>query len=695
MARKKATLRPRSEPVSGLPARDTSLLVFVPLLALAGCLTYVNSLAGSFLFDDDLAIIGNGSLSPWNIRRILHPPREAPVSGRPLVNLSLAVNRALGGLDVRGYHIVNIELHVLCGLLLFAVVRRTLAAFGSEAWRRCSSWIAFAAALLWLVHPLASEPVDYISQRTESMMACAFLLTLYASIRSLASSRSFWALAAIGACAAGMACKESMVVAPVVVALYDGVFVFTSVGEAFRRRWRFYAALGATWSILIVLLRGAPRTYSAGFGLRIGPWDYLLDQSVMIVRYLRLTVWPRDLVLWYGPARAMPFGAIWLPAVLVVALGAVCLWGLARAPRLGFLGAFVFITLAPTSSIVPIATEVGAERRMYLPLMALSVLVVVAAVALWTQAVRRNMALARFKATSVGMVVLTVVALLLAAATRTRNTEYRSPMAMALTVVSRWPTGGAHYMVGTELMALGRDGDAIAEFRQAADTFPRARYYLGAELFKAGQVEEAVPELRAFISEEPLLLEVIPARLKIGAALAREGAWAPAAAEYRQVLAMMPSNIEAQRLLADALVHDSRAEDAFPFYRAYLAERPSDVAVENEFGIALGQTGSHDAEAVAVFRRAAAQEPANAAVRANLARALLIVNDFPSAEREARAAATLDPRSPGNVDLLGQALAMEGHLTAAAAAFEDALRLDPSDSVAESALVQIRHPRLR
>ena len=158
------------------------------------------------------------------------------MAGRPLVNLSFAVNFAVSRLDVTGYHLVNLVVHLVCALLVFGLVRRTLALPGvrrpvpsevegpvpSEAEGPVPSEVegpdatpsvalACAVSLLWTVHPLNSEAVDYVTQRTESMMAACYLWTLYASLRAFGSARaSMWLWSGVLSSAAGMACKESM-----------------------------------------------------------------------------------------------------------------------------------------------------------------------------------------------------------------------------------------------------------------------------------------------------------------------------------------------------------------------------------------------------------------------------------------------------------------------------------------------------
>jgi hypothetical protein len=271
---------------------------------------------------------------------VLHPERERPVAGRPLVNASFAINYAIGGLNTRGYHAVNLAIHLAAALLVFGIVRRTVARTDLARLPDTAAHVAFATALIWVVHPLTTEAVDYVTQRTELMMALFYLLTLYAAIRSAASPASPWSAIAIAACAAGMACKESMVTAPVVVVLYDRVFLFDSLRRAVRKRWPLYAGLAAGWIVLGVLLASGPRVHSAGFASGVSAWTYLLNQAAMILRYVKLAVWPQSLVIYYGWPLPLTISDA-LPALLAVAalLGAAVA-AMARAPKAGFAAAF-------------------------------------------------------------------------------------------------------------------------------------------------------------------------------------------------------------------------------------------------------------------------------------------------------------------------------------------------------------------
>lgn len=660
---------------------------------LAGALTYANSLSAPFAFDDQLSIVENASIRQWNLRTLLFPERELPVAGRPLVNLTFAVNYALGGLDVAGYHLVNVAWHVLSALLVFGLIRRTLNLPGaSDRLARRSADIGFAAALLWTVHPLNTEAVNYVTQRTELMMGFFYLATLYASLRARlrpsgygeAGSQSSresrpWQMLAIASCAAGMACKESMATAPLAVLLYDAVFLYGGVRRAMAERWRFYAGLALTWALLAVLLWSGPRIHSAGFGTGVSPWTYLLNQGPMIVQYLTLAVWPRSLVANYGWPLPVTVGDVLPHALFVVLLLAMTLVALRRFPRIGFLGAWVFITLAPTSSIVPIATEVGAERRMYLPLIALVALAVVALSSI--PRLRPRVAAA----------LLMSCAAALAAGTLLRNRDYDSALRLARTTVDRRPSSVAHHVLGTELLRTGSTDEAIRHLRQALPGAPRARYTLGAELLRQGKTDEAIEQLQQFLEEQPYLLEAVSARQQLGQAFAQRQQWVEAIEQYRRVLTMNPSlpqRLDTQGLLAVALFHAERYDEAIDAYRQYLARRPGDVDALTNLGIALIAAERLD-DALGAFRRAVELDPENADPRRNLATALFDSRNIDEAAVHAAQAVALRPGDAAAHDLFGRILAVQGRLAEAQAQFERALQAAPDYEEARENLARL------
>jgi tetratricopeptide (TPR) repeat protein len=526
--RRRSAKGPAIAPVHGTPFRRA---IPALVIVLAGLLVYWNGLSSPFLFDDRNSIVENSRIRTlWPLSIPLSPPRDTPVAGRPVVNLSFALNYAIGGLEVGGYHLFNLAVHLLAALTVFGVVRRTLLLPRlADRFGGASTSIASACALVWMLHPLQTEAVNYLSHRTESMMGLFYLVTLYCSIRAAETGgrrrgAEKWRLGAIAACATGMACKESMVTAPLMVALYDRIFLFDSLKASLRARRGLYAALAATWLVLAALMASRPRT-SVGFDAGPGSWVYLLNQFELIVQYLRLTLWPHALVLDYGLPRPLALKNVLPQAALVVTLAVAVLVALVRRPPLGFLGAWFFMTLAPTTSIVPIATEVGAERRMYLPLAAVAALAAV------------GCHIATRGRRSWGIAATTTVCALLAAGTMLRNGEYQSRLSIAETIVRRWPSGRAHYILGVELLRAGRRSEAMAELRGSVPDYPEARYALGTELFADGKLDAAINELRAFVEKVPLHPNIVRAHDQLGRAFLMQGRLDEALEQFNLVLA--------------------------------------------------------------------------------------------------------------------------------------------------------------
>lgn len=576
------------------------------LIAAAVLLCYANAWRGPFIFDDGASILENRSILSLD-RGVWSPPFETPVAGRPLVNLTFALNYAAGGFDVTGYHAVNIALHLACALLLYGVTRRALASDGA----------GLAAAVLWAVHPLATEAVTYITQRSDQLMAACLLGALYASIRAHAEARpGRWLAGAVAVTALGMGAKESMAVAPVLIAAYDRVFHFPTWRDAFRARGRLYLALAATWLILPLELMGGARGLTAGFtALNASPWTYLLEQTRMITRYLRLSVLPVGLVINYGWPQVVTLADVWPYAAGVTALGAATVAGVSRASKAGYAGLWVFVTLAPTSSFIPITTEVGAERRMYVPLMAIVTLLVALGRWAWR---RWASASAEGRAP---VIAVSAVALILGLGTGARNGEYQSSLALAETTWQRYPTPAAASMYGTELAAAGRLMEAERFLRLAAPSFPPGHYYLATVLSTRGKTDEAVREFDAYIANElPQLDQVRTARLLAADLLVKAARFDEASRHYEALLAVYADDAEARLRLADVRVRQERFADAIPLYERAVAATLANATVLNGLGVALIGAGRIQA-AVTVFERAVAADPAHEGARANLARA--------------------------------------------------------------------------
>jgi Flp pilus assembly protein TadD len=600
-----------------LRTEDAILARVVPtvLIILAGLAAYSNSFAGVFILDDQGEIVTNEDIRGLlPVSRWIHDPR-------PVVKLSLAINYALGGLRPAGYHAVNLLIHILAGLCLFGIARRTLLRVG---WKGAEArWAGLVIALLWLVHPLQTQGVTYVVQRAESLMGLFYLLTVYCFIRRAerqdrtAGDLRFeilgpaWGGFAVAACALGMATKAVMVTAPILILLYDRVFVAKSFREALRMRPFFYAALAGTWAVLASLGvmqgvwgSGQSGTVTVGFATSgVSAWQYLLTQTGVILHYIRLFFWPYPLCLDYWWPMATLAREVLLPGLVVLGLLIATGYAFYRRPTVGFLGVAFFILLAPTSSFVPVKDAIF-EHRMYLPLAALAALVVIGA----RKVVGRLPRVALAGVIIIGLAGMTYV----------RNRDYQSEVRMWSDVVRQYPSNArAQSSLGVALAMEGRMEEAIGAYRAAVAADPdhvEARGNLGKALSKLGRYEEAIEHFERALAKDPT---DVAFRNSYAVALGRVGRHAEEIAQYQEVIRRDWDHPLAHYNLATALGGQNQVAAAIGEYREVIRITPGDFEARKNLGDLLMRAGQMDA-AAAEYRRALEINPGYGPARAAL-----------------------------------------------------------------------------
>jgi tetratricopeptide (TPR) repeat protein len=685
--------------MSMVPAKSSSSGSF-PTVGLAGVVivlaalaVYYNSLSCPLIFDDWPAITENPTIR--HLWSALSPPHNGSgVDGRPLINLSFAMNYAVGGLKVWGYHATNLAIHILAGLVLFGIVRRTLLrpsfakateggqGYGGQALLRLDSAtvLAFAIALLWTVHPLQTESVTSVIQRTESLMGLFYLLTLYCFIRGTENreqrseardqrseernnrqeaggqksedeiqeqtgiwplASGCWMPASVLSCLLGMAAKEVMVSAPLIVLLYDRTFLAGTFREAWRRRGGWHLGLFGTWLMLgfILVRMGGSRGHAAGFGLSLTPWAYALTQCRAIVLYLKLTVWPHPLVFDYGTDAVQHVAAVVPQAfVLTLLLGGTIVM-LRYRPAIGFAGAWFFAILAPSSSVVPLVGQTMAEHRMYLPLAAVLALMVIG---LYVWLGRRSLIILAAAAAGLGWLTLQ------------RNQDYRSDLAIWSDTVAKRPGNARAYsnlggaLAGTpgrlpeaisafeEVLRIqpndpgalnnlacilvnipGRLPEAIGHFETAlriAPGYVKARNNLGIVLYKTGRTSEAIVQLKEAVRIDP---DDAEARYNLALALDKIGRLPEAIIQLEEVVRINPDDAEAHINLGIALDKAGQMPEAIVQFERAVRIDADDATAHKNLGIALGKIG-RISEAIAQCQEVLRINPDSADARAFL-----------------------------------------------------------------------------
>ncbi len=329
--------------------------------------SYVNSFSGSFLMDDDGRILSNPEMRDLS--------SVCLGSTRPVVDLTFWLNMQMGG-RAADFHLVNLLLHLTAALLLFGIIRRVCQL--SNLTISASYGFAVIGASVWGVHPVQTQAVTYIVQRAESLMGMFAMLSLYALVRSVDSTRHsrLWLVISVLACASGMATKPVMLVVPLVIWITARQFELFKSDYMRRYRLVYFGALFATM-LIAAGLSLVPNESSGTTGLADGllsPWRYLLTQFGVIVHYLRLVFWPRGLCLDYGWPGVGAINEVWWQFLVITVLVIAAIVGCWQRNGIGFGLALFFLLLAPTSSVIPVA-DAAVEHRLYLPLVGMVVLV--------------------------------------------------------------------------------------------------------------------------------------------------------------------------------------------------------------------------------------------------------------------------------------------------------------------------------
>lgn len=647
-------------------------MLFGVAIAVGVLIAYANSLSGPIVFDDYATIIENASIRKWSdLKTILLVPSHLPVGGRPFANLTFALNYALGGTKVDGYHLVNLLIHIGAALALYGVLRRT---FARRNLGQPSALAAFATAG-WALHPLQTASVTYLSQRTESLMGLCYVLTLYSFIRATECSPRFWLVLSVTACALGMAAKESMATAPFVVLLYDRIFVAPSIKYALCRRRYYYILLGATWLQLGVSFTSGLVERGVGYGLGVTWWRYALTECKVIWLYLKLAVWPHPLIFDYG-TTSEPVLSSTLPFALAILLllGAAG-FAVRRAPGIGFAAMTFFLLLAPTSSIVPLPLQPIAENRMYLPLAPLCAL---AALTIGESLGRRGMAIA-------GAALLGFVGL-----TASRNQVFRSEFTLwADNIVKRPqnPRGYDNYALA--LCRANQAEAAIPYLKHALALNPGSApttALLGNTYLQLDRLDDAATCYARAIRLNPAL---VSARNNLGVALMRSGHPREAIAQYEAALQMQPDNAEFHVNLGVALVAIGDFEPAVAHYELALRLDPNNLSAQNNYADLLAARGNYVAAAQR-YERSLEIDGRQVSVHTNLASALVQLGQLQRAAAQCEQALRIDPRNAGAYNNYGVVLFRSGHWEDALVQFETALRIKPDFAEARENITDLR-----
>jgi tetratricopeptide (TPR) repeat protein len=603
------------------------------------------------------------------------------------VNLSLAANYKLAkqntgdGFTPPGYHALNVAVHLLAGLALFGLVRRTLELPKMPArLAEAALPVAFMAALLWIVHPLQTGSVTYVVQRAESMMGLFFLVMMYCHVRGItARPWLWWPLAVLAALASGL-CKEVAVTAPVVVVLFDWTFVAEKPKEWLRRHWPIYAGLVAVAAFIAwQSIQTGNRGLSAGFGAGVAWYDYAVSQFPAIADYLQLSVWPHPLALDHGKKLVESAGAA-LPSMLVImALAAGTVYALAQRWTAGFLGAWFFVILAPSSSVVPIVTETAAEHRMYLPLAALTTL---AAAGLWKLFGQRAVPVAMVLAGALGVL------------TFARNQDYISYTGMWGDATAKHPEiARTHENYGIMLFQSHRITESVQEFKTAIrltpEPYPDCENNLGNALNALGLYAESVPHYNRAAMYLLRPRDQAIACVNLGNTYNALGNLPLAYDAYFHATQLRPDYAPAYNNLGGILNQAGKLDAAAQAYLLAIKYAPNFTQAEVNLANVYLNQGKTDL-AMSFYAQAVQQNSADASAHYGLGNALAVEKRYEEAIQQYSAATQILPNYLEPHYNRAVCLVLLGRPQEAALEFEQTLRINPNYEPARAGLQSVR-----
>ena len=547
----------------------------IAAILLVGIVAYSDSLDCSFHFDDETSIIYNQSIrNPWDWKAIWS---NTPT--RFLTYWTFALNRGIDGLDVFGYHVVNIAIHLGTALLVWWLSLLTLRtpSVRDSPIARHSRVIALFAGLLFAVHPIQTQAVTYIAQRAASLATLFFTgtMALYSKARLVdqgqeSTIRSFWFYAA-AACSAmfGFLTKEIIVTLPFAALLYEFSF-FRSAG---RIRWKFLGSIFVLFAVVLGVLVAKgfiPLADTEGIS-RIA---YLMTEFKVLLIYVKLLVVPLGQNLDHDVAIASSFfdSSTFIGFLAVVALFLTGL-KLFKNHRLLAFGIFWFLlTLIPESSIFPIR-DVIYEHRLYLPMVGCSILLAAS-----------PLSIPRWIPTRLALSILLLAVAVLGYLTFERNGVWKDDWTLWNDVIQKSPAkargynnrgvaflragavdraladfdvalrldvqhGPAYNNRGNAFLMLGRCDEAIADYGKALEmglTNPvdltRLYYNRGLAYQSKGEDALALRDLNKALEYDPYYAEAFYNRAIVRTS---QGDYKGALEDYTRSLALKPMNVKA------------------------------------------------------------------------------------------------------------------------------------------------------
>ncbi len=596
------------------------MAVHIACIIIIGILAYSNTLNSPFVFDDYEYIVNNSVIKELTVSpdpaKIISLPYDLKKQfwNRILGHLSFALNYKIHGLDVKGYHLFNLTIHLVNALLIYVLIQLTFKTpfilsrtkFDPSFDPGMSKSISFICALLFTIHPIQTEAVSYISQRLTSLATLFYFVALIFYVKSRYSKTAYVSVnyfIALVATIFAMKTKEISFTLPICISVYEFMF-FTG---AWKKRLAYLLPFILTMFIIPLTLLPTDTLGSLFNGIgqasketvSISRLDYLYTQFSVIATYLRLLVLPvnQNLDYDYPVYHSLAVPTVYLSFLLLLLIIAIAFFllhlsrknrSLSWCYRLISFGIFYsFITISVESSIIPIK-DVIFEHRMYLPFFGFSLSVATGLIAF-----RRNLNGPIFS--GIAILATLVVVVILTGTTYLRNMIWSSPIALWQDTVEKSPSKSqAHNNLGLSYAKVGRIDDAIKEYRIAITLkpdHPEAHNNLGVNYSKIGRIDDAIKEFLLVIALNPDNPE---AHNNLGVNYSKIGRIDDAIKEFLLAIRLRPYYTEVHNNLAISYENKGEFSNAITEYSIISKLDPETAEIHNKLGALYRRMARYD-----------------------------------------------------------------------------------------------------
>jgi len=675
------------------PLKHTHQLMIIVVISLVCILVYSNTTGSPFIFDDHPNIRENPyvRITNFDLKQLYNAGFKSPNARRPVANISFALNYYLGKYHVAGYHIVNIIVHLVNGILVYFLA---LIIFKQASHTRDRKILqirtgsiplmSFFAALIFITHPVQSQSVTYIVQRMNSMAAMFYLCSLlfYIYGRLVRIKWQQWAL--FGGCLLSwilaIGCKEIAATLPLIILLYEWYFIQDLKTDWIRQNIKCVAGLCAVFCLMIFIFLGknpVDNILASYAGRDFTLLERVLTQPRIVVFYISLLFCPLpsrlNLLHFFTTSHALTAPLTTLFSLLVIfSLLGFAIYIAKKQRLISFFILWFFINLIIESSVIGL--EMVFEHRLYLPMFGFAAL---SAYFLFGVLSKQQ---------SGAIAVSVIVILSFAAATYARNSAWQDETTLLSDIISKNPQSHrAHNNLGVVLNRQGRTKEAMDHYYQALRIKPYhtdAHYNLGNALDNQGRKKEAMDHFLQVLRITP---DHTDTHNNLGVILNELGRKKEAVDHFLQALKKNPGHEEAHYNLGNALNEQGRKKEAMNHYYQALRIKPDYVDARNNLGLALMNQGRLD-QAVDHFFQALRIDPGYVRAHNNLGNALAKQGRLDEAIYHFSKALRIKPDYVDAQYNLGVALSHKGDIKGAIARFKEVLQTNPNHVYAQKSL---------